>query len=253
VPPAARDDEDATFWLVTFSDLVLLLLAFGIVAVAVRVRTPAPPPPAAQVGAVAAAVDGTRPEPAAAPEEAFAPRGDALDRFEAAAPAEEPSDLEPAAASPSAARLADTAAELRDLVAASGLAGGAHVSVERTAVVVAVSDAISFASGSAELRAEAQPVLDAVRALAGAQPDLHLDVAGHTDDLPIASAEYPSNLELSLARAARVARAIVAGDPALAVRTRAAGYGQFRPVASNVDTDGPARNRRVEVRLVPMS
>jgi flagellar motor protein MotB len=61
---------------------------------------------------------------------------------------------------------------------------------------------------------------------------------------------FHSNLELSLARAARVARELAAGDAELTGRIFASGYGAARPVASNDDLDGRARNRRVELRLV---
>jgi chemotaxis protein MotB len=82
------------------------------------------------------------------------------------------------------------------------------------------------------------------------RPDLAIEVAGHTDDVPVHGA-FSSNLDLSLARASRVAHELAAGDEALAARIFASGYGELRPVAANDDAEGRARNRRVEVRLVP--
>jgi chemotaxis protein MotB len=81
--------------------------------------------------------------------------------------------------------------------------------------------------------------------------DLAVEVAGHTDDVPVHGGVFHSNLDLSLARAARVAHELAADDTRLATRIFAAGYGAQRPVASNADADGRARNRRVEIRLVP--
>lgn len=258
--PPARDEDDNTAWLVTFSDLVLLLLAFGVISVVSNHRAPAVDHEPVRV----AVVDVAPRDESAAP--------DALDRFEpgpsAAAVSEpelEPASPEPVAdapateevvavAAPSAERrLAETAAELSALVTAEGLPPGTTVAVEGSAVVLALGETIGFPSGSADLRPEASPIIDAVRALAKAEPDLRIEVAGHTDDVAIRSAEYPSNLELSLARAARVAREVVSGDATLAVRTVAAGFGEYRPVADNHDPNGRARNRRVEVRLIPAS
>jgi chemotaxis protein MotB len=98
---------------------------------------------------------------------------------------------------------------------------------------------------------DAGPVLDAVRGLIVARPDFVVEVAGHTDDRPLHGGAFASNLELSLARAARVARQLAAGDDALAGRIFAAGYGSQRPVADNAEAEGRARNRRVELQLVP--
>ncbi len=76
-----------------------------------------------------------------------------------------------------------------------------------------------------------------------------IEVAGHTDATPVHSRRFPSNLELSLARAAQVAHAIAGGDAALASRVVAIGYGEHRAIASNDDPAGRAKNRRVELRL----
>jgi chemotaxis protein MotB len=75
-------------------------------------------------------------------------------------------------------------------------------------------------------------------------------VAGDTDDVPIKTQRFPSNWELSTARAVEVVRFLIAQgvDPhALS----AAGYGEFDPVASNDKADGRAKNRRIEIALQP--
>ena len=102
-----------------------------------------------------------------------------------------------------------------------------------------------------ELLADATPLLHQIRGLLAVRDDLAVEIAGHTDDVPVHGGAFASNLELSLARAARVARELAAGDGRLAVRIFAAGYGAQRPVASNEHVEGRARNRRVEIRLVP--
>ena len=135
--------------------------------------------------------------------------------------------------------------------AAAGLVDAVQVSVNGGGVTLSISDTIGFASGRAELLPDATPVLAAVRALVTARPDLAIEVAGHTDDVPVHGGPFATNLDLSLARAARVAHELAADDPGMASRVFAAGYGSQRPVASNDDPEGRARNRRVEIRLVP--
>lgn len=128
---------------------------------------------------------------------------------------------------------------------------GEGVAVERAGetVVIRIADAVAFAPGSARLAPEAAAVIEEVRRVALAVPGVTIEVTGHSDDRPIQSALYPSNLDLSLARAAAVARALVE-EPALRGRVTARGMGEFQPIASNADAEGRARNRRVEIRLV---
>jgi chemotaxis protein MotB len=75
-------------------------------------------------------------------------------------------------------------------------------------------------------------------------------VAGHTDDLPIATATFPSNWELSSARALHVVHFLVSKGVA-AAELSAAGYADVDPVGSNATDDGRKRNRRTEITLQP--
>jgi chemotaxis protein MotB len=142
------------------------------------------------------------------------------------------------------------AGELERFVIAAGLGDAVQVSVAGGGVTLSISDTIGFASGSAELLPDAAPVLAEVRDLVAARPDLAIEVSGHTDDRPLHAGVFRSNLDLSLARAARVAHELAGDDVGLTGRIFAAGYGAARPIASNDDADGRARNRRVELRLV---
>jgi chemotaxis protein MotB len=234
--PAPADD-DQTVWLVTFSDLVLQLFAFVLVALVLgNAHRPAPappPPPRAPEQALALPIvpaplpaPPPRPEPVAAP--TTTPPGDAT----------------------AARRAAALEGSLHELARAAGPADAVAVGVHDADVVLTLSDTITFPSGSADLLPGAVPILGAIRALVGSLPDFAVQVEGHTDDVQIHTAAFPSNLELSLARAARVARELTAGDAGLVARTAATGFGEHHPVASNADEAGRARNRRVEIRLV---
>jgi len=75
-------------------------------------------------------------------------------------------------------------------------------------------------------------------------------VEGHTDSLPISNARFSSNWELSTARATSVLSLLLERHGVLPERLSAAGYAEFRPIASNATPEGRARNRRVDVVLL---
>lgn len=278
VAPVEEQDGDRTSWLVTFSDLVLQLFAFVIVAVVLEAgRGPVTPSPAVAARppepAVASAASAPRDleigwpmEPVVAPTDAPT---DAAARPVVATvdvnPAEEPTetpctapaDAPPAVmveAVPSAApsaRLVSLGRYFEQLLEAGGIDDAARVRVDHGAVVVSLGEAVGFAPGSDRVPDAGRAVLAGVATLARSMPELGVAVSGHTDDRPIRTARFPSNLHLSLARAARVAEALADVDPALRGRVYASGYGAERPVAPNDTPDGRERNRRVEIRLVP--
>ena len=147
------------------------------------------------------------------------------------------------------ARIRALGSYLAAYVAASGLAADASVDTGDSDVRLALAGNAGFHAASAELRPPGRRLLAEVARLARAVPDLAIEVAGYTDDVPIKTRAFPSNLELSLARAGRVARELERDDPMVAVRTVALGFGEHHPVAPNDDAAGRARNRRVELRL----
>ena len=113
---------------------------------------------------------------------------------------------------------------------------------------VEIGAGVLFAPGQAALRQESLQVL---AALAGAlrNGEQPVEVEGHTDDTPIKTAQFPSNWELSAARAGSVAR-VLAENGVRPERLVAIGYGEFRPVDANATEEGRARNRRVSVTIV---
>jgi chemotaxis protein MotB len=92
-------------------------------------------------------------------------------------------------------------------------------------------------------------VLDAIAAeLRIAPNDIRVD--GHTDSTPIESPRYPTNWELSAARALAVTRYLSETDGVRAGRLMAAGFGEFRPITDNDSREHRAQNRRVEIHLL---
>ncbi len=115
------------------------------------------------------------------------------------------------------------------------------------AVSVEISDNILFKLASAALSPAGQQLLNEVAAVLTELP-YPLSVEGHTDNVPISSSRFPSNWELSSARAAMATRALIEQGIA-ADRLRAIGYGDTRPRANNDTTEGRAINRRVSFVL----
>jgi flagellar motor protein MotB len=116
-------------------------------------------------------------------------------------------------------------------------------------LVVLLGDTITFPSGQATLSPAVAPLLVRVAALAAEQPELSLEISGHTDDRPIATTEFPSNWELSTARASRVARALLEEGRIDPVRISTRGYAHYRPLYPNDSEAQRAANRRVEIRF----
>ena len=129
-----------------------------------------------------------------------------------------------------------------------GLAGEVHVESAGEEVLISLDDTVPFASGDATLRPRALPILEKVAAMALGQPALHLAIGGHTDDRPITNKKFPSNWELSTARASGVARYLIEKG-VHPTRLYVQGFANFKPLAPNSNPQSRRVNRRVEIRL----
>lgn len=121
----------------------------------------------------------------------------------------------------------------------------------RGLVVSIVSDQVLFEPGSADLRPDGRIVLDGLASILFMLPN-ELAIEGHTDNVPIATSRFPSNWELSTARATSVLQYLVTVHHFPAERLRAAGFGEYRPLSSNDQPEGRRQNRRVEVAVLSM-
>ena len=109
---------------------------------------------------------------------------------------------------------------------------------------------ILFDSGSTRIKRQGREVLAKVGAQLVRIPEHRIRVEGHSDNVPIATDRFPSNWELSAARAAVVVR-FLAEQGLDARKLEAVGRGEFEPIADNATGAGRARNRRIEIILVP--
>jgi chemotaxis protein MotB len=136
-----------------------------------------------------------------------------------------------------------------------GLAGAVQTDITRRGLVVNVlTDKLLFQSGQATLQSAGMPLLGEIVHLLNVDRAHPIIVEGHTDNVPISTSEFPSNWELSTARATNVVRFLIAHG-VNAMRLGAAGYAALNPVASNATAAGRALNRRVDIvfeRLNPL-
>jgi chemotaxis protein MotB len=120
-------------------------------------------------------------------------------------------------------------------------------------LTVNILDRVLFDSGEVELKPDGAAVLRKVAAILAQHPNLKIHVIGHTDNVPIrasARSRFPSNWELSTARATAAVRFLTEKAGVDPRRLGAVGYGEFRPIADNATPEGRARNRRIAITLL---
>jgi chemotaxis protein MotB len=144
-------------------------------------------------------------------------------------------------------KMRDMAREIMGVLAPLVREGKVSVTEGLKGITVEINASVLFPPGEAKLQPAAVKALRAVAEVA-ATADFPITVEGHTDPTPIATPQFPSNWELSGARASSVVRLFV--DAGVAPqRLTATGYGEQRPVASNDTPEGRARNRRVTILI----
>lgn len=223
---AVEDDQPtAPFWMATFSDMVTLLLAFFVMLVAMS------------------EVEVKKFEEALS----YFHGHTGMLQNEMAFIAGPPS---PATTSEEqAVQQAERYEDLLTRLSEAGLEDAVEVSLTAQGVHFTMLDSVMFASGTATLLPGAERALALLADVIA--PDVQsVVVEGHTDAIPIQTAAFPSNWELSTARAASVVRFLLAHEGALTPeRYQASGYAEHRPRATNETAEGRALNRRVAILI----
>lgn len=141
---------------------------------------------------------------------------------------------------------ANLAEEIREKLEEAGVGDSLEVEATPDGIVLRVRDKVLFPTGSDALLEDAEPVLEVVAGLAASVATQGLVIEGHTDDRPIHTARFPSNWELSTARATRVLRYFLQHAGLAPGMLSAAGYADTRPLVPNDSAENRAKNRRVE-------
>ncbi|HEX6989554.1 MAG TPA: flagellar motor protein MotB [Bacillota bacterium] len=139
--------------------------------------------------------------------------------------------------------------EIEQVLEEVGMSDAVVTRIEERGLVVRFTDSALFDSGRADLRPDSRVVLDRIAEVIRRIPN-HVRVEGHTDDRPIHTLRFPTNWELSTARATAVIRHFIERyglDPG---RLSAAGYGEYRPIADNATPEGRQQNRRVDIVIL---
>jgi chemotaxis protein MotB len=137
--------------------------------------------------------------------------------------------------------------ELEDYAKAHGFSKSVQATIEQQGLVIRVlTDDLLFESGKASLEGRSHALLGEIAQLLNVDVTHPIAVEGNTDNVPIHGGEFPSNWELSTARASTVVRFLIEQGVSPA-RLTAAGYAEQRPLASDATAAGRAKNRRVEI------
>ncbi|WP_404408382.1 flagellar motor protein MotB [Jeotgalibacillus malaysiensis] len=141
--------------------------------------------------------------------------------------------------------------QINEYIAANSLGELFETELTDEGLLLTIRDNVLFASGSADVRSEYQSIAQDVASLLEFDPPRNVIITGHTDNVPISTAAFSSNWELSVMRAVNFMKLVIE-NPSLDPRWFSAkGFGEFQPIASNDTEEGRAKNRRVEVLILP--
>lgn len=147
---------------------------------------------------------------------------------------------------------ANAGTQIEDFIKEKKLSEYAKVETNAQRIKISLSNPILFDSGSAELKSAASDALKEIANLILTMEN-PIIVEGHTDNVPISSAKYRSNFELSASRAFSVINYFINSGKISPERFSTFGYGEYKPVASNDTDDGRAKNRRIEINIIRKS
>ncbi|UFJ41179.1 flagellar motor protein MotB [Brevibacillus humidisoli] len=139
--------------------------------------------------------------------------------------------------------------QLDNYIEQNGLKDKLETKITDLGLLITILDNALFDSGSAVVRPEARHLAAEISKLLEPQPR-EVTVAGHTDNVPINTREFPSNWELSSKRALNFMKILLENEKLDPRKFSATGYGEYRPIASNDTAEGRAQNRRVEVSIL---
>ena len=246
-------------WLVSYADFITLLFAFFVVMFAASNSDHK------KAGQVAQAVQGAFHdlaifEPAGkvvplfddggVPSNAKAVIGNMHSGFDAAQVVKAGSKSDATGAGVGKAKaLKEVKSELQQVLQEELKTGSVRITEDGRGVTVSLAEAGFFDPGSAVMKPKALEILDRIAEKVRVLP-ASLRVEGHTDNSPIHTAQFPSNWELSTARATHVLQYLLANAQIQPMRLSAVGYGEYKPIADNTTVDGRSANRRVDLVIL---
>jgi len=224
-----EDKENLERWLLTYADLITLLLAFFVMLyVFSKQDTRKYDAMTMQLKAIFSGGAGIVVEGGRTGSQTIEARTEGLSNIEIRRQLEE---------------------QIKALPQAEGQENNISVITDERGVVIRIMDKAFYDTGKADLKDRARETLDKVAPVIKFLPN-EIRIEGHTDNVPISTYEFKSNWELSVRRATEVVRYLIENGGISPQRISAAGYGEYRPVAANDSDANRALNRRIEIIVV---
>lgn len=142
-------------------------------------------------------------------------------------------------------------AKINEYVNTKGLQEKLETKLTDEGLLLTIRDNVLFESGRDAVRTQDLQIVKEISDLLVMDPARSIIISGHTDNVPIKNAQFSSNWELSVMRAINFMKILLENDKLDPSWFSAKGYGEFQPIASNEDVAGKARNRRVEILILP--
>ncbi|MBD8014895.1 flagellar motor protein MotB [Planococcus wigleyi] len=147
--------------------------------------------------------------------------------------------------------LEDFQTKIEAYIDEKGLSPRLQTEVTVKGLMITIKEGVLFESGSADIIGGSQTIADEISNLLVSDPPRMIFIEGHTDNIPAGTKEYPTNWELSSARAINFMKILLENDKLDPEKFSATGYSEYHPIATNDTLEGRTENRRVEVLISP--
>ncbi len=139
--------------------------------------------------------------------------------------------------------------EMTSRINSLDLGDDVNVRTVEKGLIITMKEKVTFRPGGAEIIDSSNPVLNKITEIIAQYPSFLVEIEGHTDNIPIQTNIYPSNWELSVARATNVLKYFINSSSIDPTRFSVKGSADLKPVVQNDTPENRAKNRRVEIRL----
>lgn len=147
---------------------------------------------------------------------------------------------------PSSSKQLGLEMEIKNAILSLGAGDYAEIRRDERGIILSFKDNVLFESGKAEIKSSSSEIMNVIASIIK-KTSYKVLIEGHTDNIPIRNSIFPSNWELSTARAASVLNYLMKNYNLPPDRFAISGYAEFKPVASNETPEGRAKNRRVDI------
>jgi len=232
------EKENNERWLITYSDLITLLLVFFIVLYSMSQQDKAKYEEIAQ--SLKGALTGSANAMDGSPGKSMIPGN----------PGALPNEPENKSETAEEKKMKEIKKKVEELAKNEGLQASISVSQEERGIVIRIVEHLLFESGSAELTPKAKDILLSIGKILQTNSSQYIRIEGHTDNMPISNDKFPSNWELSVIRSTNVLKLFADKANINDQLLSGIGYGEFRPIADNKTEIGRSKNRRVEIVIL---